>query len=211
MPTVTTRNVEQLRRGARIHSLVYAAFLARNPPRLYDVTWQGLLYQRVDKNGARGVVGFSKLGAVGLFYDPAAAEAGTSAKIEAHVKGMPDGLLSHARREFFSAMDGVTAAFWNDRDGSLLGTRPWPKLLKDGAHLVEDEVEKTDKTIETLGEKYALASEQVAAVKNVLGSGVKLVNAAARVTVSSADQSALKFVMNQVTRELLAAAGIELA
>lgn len=208
--TATTRNVEQLRRGARIHSLVYAAYLARSPPRLYDVTWQGLLYQRVDKDGARGVVGFSKLGAVGLFFDPQAAEGGTSTKIEAHVKGMPDGLLSHARREFFSAMDEVTAAFWNDREGALTGARPWAKLVKDGAHLVEDEVEKTDKAVDKLGERYALTPEQIEAVKRVFGSKVKLLNAAARVTVPREDQTALRIVMNQPTRELLAAAGIEL-
>jgi hypothetical protein len=202
-----TRNVDGLRRGARIHSLLYAVHLARNPLRTYDVTWQGLVYHRCNARGTRGFVAFSKAGAMGLFYDPDA----KAAKLEALLTGVPEALRAYARREkLFDVLDSVTAAIWSDATGALASSVPWRKALAAGAHLVEHETENPDKAIASLAESYGLSPEQASAAKRVFGRKVTIVPSGARVVVGSAERGPLTLIMNQATRELLAGAGIEL-
>src|SRR5262249_6197485 len=118
--------LDSLRRGVRIHSLVFAIHLTRGTDRPYDVVWEGLTFARVDRSGVRGKVAFSKHGVVGLFYDPASPQAPPNLKkkydLSAHLAGIPGPLLQHAKREVLSAFEldagpVVTSAFWSDVQG----------------------------------------------------------------------------------------------
>jgi hypothetical protein len=190
---------------------MYAAYLAKNPDRRYDVTWEGHHYRRSDASGARGTVTFSKHGVVAVFFDPksprAPAPGKKQKKVEEHFKGIPDPLMSLARRETLGTMDDgvgpvVTAAFWSLPTGELTGARPWPRLLEDGVALVEAELDKHDAALAAWAERYALGEEQVAAVREVLPAkdGPP---ANARVVLSDAVRGALRLLPNLVTRELL--------
>ena len=133
--------VDQLRRGARLHSLLFASYLAKSTERPYDVAWEGLRYRRAERDGTRGAISFSKLGVVALFYDPKSKEGPLELKkaykLENQLKGMPPQFTQHLKREnVFDAMDVdvggelkpvVTAAFWSERDGSLKGPKSWER------------------------------------------------------------------------------------
>src|SRR5262245_31000506 len=156
---------------------MYAAYLAKNPDRRFDVTWEGHHYRRSDASGARGTVTFSKHGVVAVFFEPksprAPAPGKKQKKIEEHFKGVPDILMSLAKRETLLTMDDgvgpvVTAAFWSNAAGELTGARPWPRLVEDGAFLIEPELDKQDAALGAWAERYALVPEQVAAVKETL-------------------------------------------
>src|SRR5690348_4165095 len=131
---MATRTHDALRRGARIHSLMRAVFLARSADRPFDVTWEKLNYRRTDADGARGTVAFSKIGVVGVFFDAKSTQAPANRKkpyaLDVHFQGIPEPLLAHARREAFPRMElpeagasgpVVTAAFWSDKEGTLVG------------------------------------------------------------------------------------------
>jgi hypothetical protein len=217
-----------------MHSLMYAAYLARNPSRQYDVAWTGLTYSRSSASGARGSVAFSRAGAVALFYDaerfasrggaippaaPAPAKPKKSNALEAHLQGVPDPLARTAKDELISSfeltIDGktrpvVTAAFWSDREGSIVGARPWARLVEDGAHLVAEELDKPEKALEAWAARYGLSAEKAEAVHAVFFGSDKLLPAAQRVTVPAAQRATLGLIPNGPTRELLQGAGIVL-
>ena len=173
---MTTRTLDHLRRGARIHSVLYASFIARNTDRQYDVVWEGLGYRRTTKAGATGIVVFSKSGAVGAFFEPESPRNPKTAKKKTplgdHVKGIPTALGNVAKRETFPAMaldtadPAVTAVFWSDPKGALVGARPWDDLLADGAYLVEPETQAPDACIATLGETYGIDEARLAVVRD---------------------------------------------
>jgi len=221
---VGTRTIEQLRRGARLHSLAYAAHLAKNPNRQYDVAWERLCYRRSDARGARGAVAFSSRGLVGVFFEETSPRAPANLKkgaykLEDHFKGIPDVLMRLARDEALDAMvvalgakmiPVVTAAFWSDPTGALVGVRPWPRLNEDGASLVEAEMDKAEKAILAWAERYALSADQATMLKTVWTKKMKPAQAAAKLTLSADERAALGIIPNQATRELLAGAGIAL-
>jgi len=203
---MATRTVDALRRGARIHSLMRAVYLARSRERPFDVTWERLNYRRTDADGVRGTVCFSKAGAVGLFFRP----------LEAHFEGAPEPLMQHARREGFPTMDlegrtVVTAAFWSDKDGALVGARPWARLAADGASLVDGELQRPEKAIAGWASQYGLSGAQADVVIRLFGSQAKLPASNARVVISAQDRIALGLVTHQIARDLLEGAGITLA
>jgi hypothetical protein len=219
---VSTRTLDQLRRGARIHSLVYASFIARNTDRQYDVVWEGLGYRRTSKDGATGIVVFSKSGAVGAFFEPSSPRSPKTTKkkppLAEMTKGIPSALANVAKREAFPAMSldtddpMVTAVFWSDSKGELVGARPWPKLDEDGAHLVSAETCKPEACIEQLAKLYGIDDARVKVVSELFASKAALAEPAnGRVTLSSAGRETLGLLPNQVTRELLQGAGIDLA
>lgn len=219
---MSTRTLDQLRRGARIHSLIYASFIARNTDRQYDVVWEGLHYRRTTKEGANGIVVFSKSGAVGAFFEPTSPRSPKTAKkktpLAEHTKGIPSALANVAKREAFPAMaldtdePMVTAVFWNDAQGNLVGARPWAKLEEDGAGIVGPETCKPDACIAELAKKYGIDDERVAVVAELFASKAALAEPAnARVTLSAAGREKLGLLPNTVTRELLQGAAIELA
>jgi hypothetical protein len=221
---VGQRTVDQLRRGARMHSLMYAAYLAKNPSRQYDVTWSELTYTRNSASGARGSVAFSRAGAVALFYDETRfGQAKKPLSREAHLAGLPDLLLRTAKDLLLPNYDRVTAAFWSDRDGAIVGARPWARLVEDGAHLVAEELDKPVKALSAWAAQYALPAELAAVALEVFlpggNAGVlsarlptkgKVPPAAQRVVVSAAQRAALGIIPNGPTRELLAGAAIVL-
>ena len=219
---MTTRTLDHLRRGARIHSVLYASFIARNTDRQYDVVWEGLGYRRTTKAGATGIVVFSKSGAVGAFFEPESPRNPKTAKKKTplgdHVKGIPTALGNVAKRETFPAMaldtadPAVTAVFWSDPKGALVGARPWDDLLADGAYLVEPETQAPDACIATLGETYGIDEARLAVVRDLFASPAALkLPANGRVTLSSEGRATLGLLPNQATRELLTGAGVELA
>ena len=208
-----------LRRGARIHSLLYAAYLAKKPDRQYDVTWEGHHYRRSDASGARGTVTFSKHGVVAVFFDPkspgAPAPGKKQKKIEDHFKGIPDVLMSLARRETLGTMDDgvgpvVTAAFWSTPQGELVGARPWPRLMDDGGHLVAGELDKPETSIAAWRERYGLDEEQATVVREAFPTKGNVPPSNARVTLPEAARATMRLLPNQVTRELLEGAQITL-
>src|SRR5262245_58089379 len=190
---------------------MYAAYLAKNPDRRFDVTWEGHHYRRSDAGGARGTVTFSKHGVVAVFFDPksprAPAPGKKQKKIEEHFKGIPDVLMILAKRETLGTMDDgvgpvVTAAFWSTQSGELTGVRPWPRLVEDGAFLIEPELDKQDAALAAWAERYALGEEQVSAVRETLpAKGGPAANA--RVVLTDTVRSALRLLPNAATRELL--------
>jgi hypothetical protein len=205
---VGQRTVDQLRRGARMHSLVYAAYLAKNPSRQYDVAWSELTYTRNSASGARGSIAFSRAGAVALFYDEARfGQAKKPLSREAHLAGLPDVLLRTAKDSLLPNYERVTAAFWSDRDGAIGGARPWARLVEDGAHLVAEELDKPVKALAAWAERYALSAEQTAVALELFPARAP---AAQRVVVSAAQRAGLGIIPNGPTRELLAGAGIVL-
>jgi hypothetical protein len=206
-----------------MHSLMYAAYLAKSPSRQYDVAWAELIYTRSSAGGARGSVAFGRAGAIALFYDEqsprAPAKLKKAYKLDAQFDGMPEPLARTARNELLSAFDVavdgkmrpvVTAAFWSDRDGTIAGARPWARLVEDGAHLVAEELDKPEKALAVWAERYALSSEQAAIVGELFPTRGKVPPAAARVVVSAPQRTALGIIPNNPTRELLAGAGIVL-
>jgi hypothetical protein len=208
---VGQRTVEQLRRGARIHSLMYAAYLAKNPSRQYDVAWDGLTYTRSTATGARGSVAFSRAGAIALFYDDARfGQAKKPLSQEAHLAGVPDLLIRTAKDLLLPGYDRVTAAFWTDRDGAIVGARPWARLVEDGAHLVAEELSKPEKALAAWAERYGLGSEHSAVALALFPTKGKVPPAAQKVAVGAAQRAALGIIPNGPTRELLAGAGIVL-
>jgi hypothetical protein len=216
---VATRTVDTLRRGARIHSLLYAAHLSKNPDRKYDVTWEGHHYRRSDVSGARGTVTFSKHGVVGVFFDPksprAPAPGKKQKKLEEHFVGIPAPLLALAKRETLATMDDgvgpvVTAAIWSMPDGELVGARPWPRLGEDGAHLVELELGKPEASILAWALRYALAEDQAAAARETFPTKGNVPASNAKVTLSDQARAALRILTNQATRELLEGAQVNL-
>ncbi len=214
---VANRTVDTLRRGARIHSLLYAAHLSKNPDRKYDVTWEGHHYRRSDVSGARGTVTFSKHGVVAVFFDPrsprAPAPGKKQKKLEEHFVGIPAALLTLAKRETLATMDDgvgpvVTAAIWSTPEGELVGARPWPRLAEDGAHLVELELGKPDASIAAWAERYALAEDQIAATRETFPTKGSVPPSNAKVTLSDGARAALRILPNQATRELLEGAQV---
>ena len=213
--------VDQLRRGARIHSLLFAAHLAKNTERPYDVAWEGLRYRRSERDGTRGVISFSKLGVVALFYDPKSKEGPLELKkaykLDAQLKGMPPQFATHIKREtLLDAMDVdvggklepvVTATFWSERDGSLKGPKPWEKILEDGAHLIGPELKATEQAAEEIAARYGLSSAQADCAKRLFG-GKEPSNA--KVVLPEPDLRTLGIFVTPVVRELLEGAGIQL-
>jgi hypothetical protein len=216
---VASSTIDGLRRGARMHSLAYAAHLAKNPPRMYDVTWEGHHYRRSDPSGARGTVTFSNKGVVAIFFDPespgAPAPGKKQKKLDEHFKGIPAALMQLARRETLATMDDgdgpvVTAAFWSTPAGELAGARPWPRLFEGGAHLVQLELGKPDAAVAAWAERYALDAEQANAIQAAFPTKGTVPPANARVTLGEAARAALRLLPNHATRELLEGAGIVL-
>ncbi len=216
--------VDQLRRGARLHSLLFAAHLARSPERPYDVTWEGLRYRRSERDGTRGAISFSKLGVVALFYDPKSKEGPLELKkaykLDAQLKGMPPQFAQHLKREsVFDAMDVdvggtlapvVTATFWSERDGSLKGPKPWEKIVEDGGHLVATELLAPEEAADAFAQKYGLSSAQADVAKRVFGGKAMAEPSNAKVTLAEADRLTLGILVTPVVRELLEGAGINL-
>lgn len=212
--------IDQLRRGARIHSLVFAVHLIRGADRPFDLVWEGLTYARTDRSGVRGKLAFCKYGVAGLFYDAASPQAPANLKkkyeLGAHLAGMPEPLLQHVKREVLAAFDldagpVVTSAFWSDPTGALVGARPWPKLMADGAKLVEDELRKPAATVAALADRYGLSPEQTAAVKDALASkGPLSLPAAQKIALTSEQRTVLGLVLKPVVKELLEGASIAL-
>jgi len=218
---VPERTLDNLRRGARIHSLVYASFIARNTDRIYDVVWEGLGYRRTHKDGAQGLVMFSKNGAVGAFFEPTSPKNPKTTKkktpIAEHTKGMPSALATLAKREVFPAMTLdtdeplFTALLWNDAQGNLTGARPFAKLEEDGAHLVAAEFKEPAACLKLLAQTYALDDARSQVVHDVFASPAALKEPAnARVVLPASGREVLGLLTNQATRELLAGAGIDL-
>ncbi len=211
--------VEQLRRGARVHSLMFASYVAKNSDRPYDVAWDGLVYRRADKTGASGAIVFGRAGAVGVFFDPRFTDKATkkTADVTAMLKGAPPAILQVAKREALPLMSldtdvpRMTAAFWSDAQGGIASAKSLVKCLEDGAHLVEPELEKVEKCIAKLGERYAFDESRARAVLDVFASKAALAQpAAAKVVLPNKSREALGLVPNTVIRELLSGAGIEL-
>ena len=208
---------------------MYASYIARNPDRLYDVTWEGLGYRRTTKEGATGIVMFSKHGAVGAFFDPASPNnpkdapktkkpALVKASLADQTKGIGTQLAGVARRDAFPAMvlDGddpsITAVFWSDPKGAIVGARPMSAIESDGAHLVSPELSGPEGCIAALGKTYAFDEPRTQAVLDTFLTKAALAQPAnARVTISNAIRDVLGIVPNNAIRELLTGAGIELA
>lgn len=200
---------------------MFAVHLTRGADRPYDVVWEGLTYARADRSGVRGKVAFCKYGVVGLFYDPASPQAPANSKkkydLSAQLAGMPEPLLQHAKREVLSAFEldagpVVTSAFWSDAQGDLVGARPWPKLLADGAKLVEDELKKPAAAVAALCDRYGFSPDKTEAVKAVFASKAALaLPAAQKVTVPAAERATLGILLSPTVKELLDGAGIALA
>ncbi len=208
-----------LRRGARIHSLLYAAYIAKSPSRQYDVTWEGHHFRRSDVSGARGTVTFSKHGVVAVFFEPKSPRAPLPGKkqkqLEDHFKGIPAVLMQLAKRETLGTMDDgdgpvVTAAFWSVLQGELVGARPWPRLMEDGAHLVQHELGNVEDALSVFGERYALTEEQAAVVREAFPTKGNLPPSNAKVTLPESARAVLRLLPNQVTRELLEGAQVAL-
>ncbi len=206
-----------LRRGARIHSLLYAAHLSKNPDRRYDVTWEGHHYRRSDVAGGRGTVTFSKHGVVAVFFDPksprAPAPGKKQKKLEEHFVGIPAALLALAKRETLATMDDgdgpvITAAAWSAPGGELTGARPWARLTDDGAHLVELELAKPEAAIAAWALRYGLADDQAAAAHETFPTKGDVPPSNAKVTLTEAARAALRILPNQATRELLEGAQV---
>jgi hypothetical protein len=212
--------IDQLRRGARIHSLVFAAHVIRGADRPYDVAWEGLTYARADRSGVRGKVAFCKHGVAGLFYDPASPQAPANLKkkydLSLHVQGMPDPLLQHVKREVLSAFDldsgpVVTSVFWSDATGALVGARPWPKILSDGAKLVEDEMRRPAAAAAALADRYGFTPEMAAAVREAFASKAALaLPAAQKITLTPEQRATLGLLLKPIVKELLDGASISL-
>jgi hypothetical protein len=204
---------------------MYASFIARNSDRQYDVVWEGLTYRRTSREGATGVVVFCKHGAVGAFFEPKSPKNPKTSKkkislaalVAEHTKGMPTPLAGVAKRDAFPAMTidtddpVVTSVFWNDATGALVGTRPWPKLVEDGVHLIENELLKPEACITTLAQLYAFDDARTRAVMDTFATQEALAEPAnARVKLSESARTALALLPNTATRELLQGAGIDL-
>jgi hypothetical protein len=216
--------VDQLRRGARIHSVLFAAHLSKGTDRPYDVAWEGLRYRRSERDGSRGAISFSKLGVVALFYDPKSKEGPLELKkaykLEKQLAGMPPQFAQHLKREsVYDALevdiDGkfapvVTAAFWSERDGTLKGPKPWEKLLEDGAHLIANELLKPEDAADAFAQRYGLSSAQCDVAKRLFAGKAASEPSNARVTISADDLRALGILMTPVVRELLEGAGVQL-
>ncbi len=211
--------VDQLRRGARVHSLMFASYVAKNSDRPYDVAWEGLVYRRADKNGASGAIVFGRAGAIGVFFDPRIADKATkkASDIPAMLKGAPPPILQVAKREALPLMSldtdvpRLTAAFWSDAQGGIASAKSLAKCLEDGGHLVEPELDKVEKCVAKLGERYGFDDARAKAVLDVFASKAALAQpAAAKVVLPNKSREALGLVPNTVIRELLAGAGIEL-
>ena len=211
--------VDQLRRGARVHSLMFASYVAKNSDRPYDVAWEGLVYRRADKTGASGAIVFGRAGAVGVFFDPRSIDKATkkAADVTAMLKGAPAAILQVARREALPLMSldtdipRMTAAFWSDAQGGIASAKSLAKCLEDGAHLVEPELDKVEKCVAKLGERYGLDESRMKVVLEIFASKSALAQpAAAKVLLPNRSREALGLVPNTVIRELLSGAGIEL-
>lgn len=216
--------VDQLRRGARIHSLLFAAHLAVRNERPYDVAWEGLRYRRSEPDGTRGAISFSKLGVVALFYDPKSKEGPLELKkaykLEAQLKGMPPAFAQHLKREnTFDAMDVdidgkfapvVTACFWSERDGSLKGPKPWEKVMEDGGHLIGHELLDPEAAADAIAQRYALSREHAEVAKRLFAGKSAKDPANARVVLPEPDRATLGILLTPVIRELLEGAGIQL-
>jgi hypothetical protein len=211
--------VDQLRRGARVHSLMFASFVAKNSDRPYDVAWEGLIYRRADKTGASGAVVFGRAGAIGVFYDPRLADKATkkTADVSAMLKGAPPAILQVAKREALPLMSldtevpRMTAAFWSDAQGNIASAKSMAKCIEDGAHLVEPELDKVEKCIAKLGERYGFDEERTRVILDAFASKAALLQpAAAKVVLPNKSREALGLVPNTVIRELLSGAGLEL-
>ena len=200
-----------------------AVYLARSVERPFDVTWERLNYRRAEADGARGTVSFSKAGVVALFFDPKSPRAPANSKkpyvLAPHLQGMRGALLHHAGRETFATMElesggqtgpVVTAAFWSEEDGTLVGARSWARLAADGARLVDTELARPEKAIATFADKYGFSQGQTDVVTRLFGGKAKLATSSARVVITAADRAALGLVTNQIARDLLDGAGITL-
>jgi hypothetical protein len=211
--------VEELRRGARVHSLMFASYVAKNSDRPYDVAWEGLVYRRADKNGASGAVVFGRAGAVGVFYDPRLADKATkkTADVTAMLKGAPPAILQVAKREALPLMSldtdvpRMTAAFWSNAQGEIASARSLSKCLEDGAHLTSAELDKVEKCVAKLAERYGFDEERARAVLDLFGTKAALAQPAnAKVVLPNRSREILGLVPNTVIRELLAGASIDL-
>lgn len=216
-PFMAERTLDHLRRGARIHTLIFAVHVGRGSDRPYDLTWDGLHYARNDRSGARGVVAFSKAGVIGVFFDPTKADAQKKPpKLDTHFAKAPPALMQLAKREVLDVFDigkgpAITAAFWSDNTGQLVGARPWPKLLPDGAALVEQEMHAPDKAIDAFAERYALEAPQVDIVRKFFGGeAAKSSTPAGKVQLAREDVVALGLLVTPRVKELLEGAGVEL-
>jgi hypothetical protein len=220
---VAVRSLDQLRRGARAHSLLYAARLAKRSDRPYDVAWQRLNYTRSSPSGARGTVCFSKQGAVAIFFDGESPQAPQRLKepyrLDAHFESMPEPLMQHVRREALesfvlevgsAAVPVVTAAFWSDAAGQIVSARPWVRVLEGGAHLVASELGRLERSIAAWSDEYGLSPEQAKIARRLFAEAAKS-PAATRISLSAEDRAGLGIVTNQTTRELLEGARITIA
>jgi hypothetical protein len=198
---------------------MFASYVAKNSDRPYDVAWEGLIYRRADKNGAAGAIVFGRAGAIGVFYDPRFIDRATkkTADVTAMLKGAPPAIAQMAKREALPLMSldtevpRMTAAFWSDAQGAITSAKSMVKCVEDGAHLVEPELDKIDKAVTTLAERYGFDAERTNAVLDAFASKAALAQpAAGKITLPSKARAALGLVPNNVIRELLAGAGIEL-
>jgi hypothetical protein len=168
--------LSQLRTGATLGAIVHATTQTTCP--LYLQGWSGSDYLLNDCSGTSGAVTFFKDGCVGAFYD-------------VHSKHPTNDWLAHHREEFFAGMPAthrviaeqftlqyllqehegsviplVTAVFWNQGE-DLTAAVPWPEMIRNGGHILENQLMDTEAALAAWEEDYQMTAEQLDFVRRI--------------------------------------------
>ncbi len=169
----------QLWRGAILHTIAHAIWIASDPSLANILSWDGFNYNRQDDLGSRGTVTFMEDYVVGVFFDEHSARnpyhRGDAYDMQPFFKGMPPNLLTianeHALQYVVDDYKGetvpvITASFWSNGE-YLTAAEPWQGVLTNGAHLVSTEIMETDDALAEWQIEYEFSAPQVALVQRL--------------------------------------------
>ncbi|MDB5077860.1 MAG: hypothetical protein JWO42_4039, partial [Chloroflexi bacterium] len=162
----------QLYWGAVLHTIAYAIFIAPDATLDYELSWDGINYNRQNSQGARGTIAFGSLGTVGVFFDVDSSRnpypSGRTYELETYFRGISSELFALARDEALQyilddyngeTLPVITSAFWSS-GGSISAAEPWEDVLAHGAHLVEVDSLDNDDARKELEREYEFSQEQ---------------------------------------------------
>jgi hypothetical protein len=159
-----------------------------DPALAYEVSWDGLNYNRQDTMGTYGTVSFYEDSVVGVFFDLHSPRSPFKSKkkydMQPFVRGMPVELRARAEQEtlqyILEEYDGIiqpiiTAAFWSKGE-HLTASEPWANVVTHGAHLIRIEVMQTERAIREIQTEYEFSDEQLQLVRSVYERKVEVPN-----------------------------------
>lgn len=157
---------DRLWRGVILATIGHALWIAANPQFSYELSWDGINYNRQDSQGTRGTITFASRGVVGVFRDDHSRripwQQRTPYTLNSFFAGIPPNLMELAHEETLHYMldthNGqvspvITAAFWSDEQ-QITAAEPWPSVLEHGGHMITIELMTTEAGIAAWQAQY---------------------------------------------------------